>query len=66
VSHFDFNSLSVKLTTISRQGLNYARPKLKAGFMRHRELRGENVEKALEKGEFIYKGMYMDEAIVSC
>ncbi|ODV73604.1 electron transfer flavoprotein regulatory factor 1 CYBJADRAFT_167636 [Cyberlindnera jadinii NRRL Y-1542] len=38
------------------QGIDYIRPKLKAGFQRNRALTDtEAVDQALEKGEYIYK-----------
>ncbi|ODQ60081.1 hypothetical protein WICANDRAFT_29884 [Wickerhamomyces anomalus NRRL Y-366-8] len=38
------------------QGYDYFKGKLRKGFIKNRQLEGQEVEKALEKGEFIYKG----------
>ncbi len=43
-------------SNLSSQGYEYFKGKLRKGFIKNRQLEGEEVEKALEKGEFIYKG----------
>lgn len=57
VWHDPFSKTASLISPTHRQGIDYIRPKLKAGFQRNRALTDtEAVDQALEKGEYIYKG----------
>lgn len=40
----------------SSQGYDYFKARLHQAFQKNRHLEGEEVDKALEKGEYVYKG----------
>lgn len=54
------NTIVVRRTilTFFSQGYEYFKNKLHSGFMRNKDVKGEELDKAIAKGEYIYKGEY--------